>query len=290
MASSKFSWTPSEDQALIELVNSNGEKKWCKIANLINDQFINSEKTGKQCRERWHNHLNPDLNKESFTLADEIKVFNLQKQFGNRWSEIASHFPGRNDNFIKNCFYSAIRRNLRKFNKKKVPSKQLKGTISSLLRNPHTRKILMCFPEHENPEIEKPKPEAKNISPVVIEKPKIKEKIVKKDSKEALIKTEPLAPVKIPPRLEKIHRPNPLNMSMFKGIDDITPMLTANMSFGLIPDDYDTVPELGSRNSSIELCRNDSIKTDASTNYKYILPDYSPSNTFQHYFSPRNSK
>lgn len=270
-------------------MNSNGEKKWCKIANLINDQFKNSEKTGKQCRERWHNHLNPDLNKDSFTIEDEIKVFNYQKQFGNKWSEIASHFPGRNDNFIKNCFYSAIRRNLRKFNKKKVPSKQLKGTISSLLRNPQTRKILMYFPEHENPEIEKIKVETKKEELIVIEKPKNKEKLIKQGSKEPLIKIEPLAPIKIPPRLEKIQRPNPLNMNMFKGIDDITPMLTANMSLGLIPDDYDTLPELGSRNPSLELCMNDSTKTDTSTKYKYVLPDYSPSNTFQHYFSPRNS-
>ena len=80
----------------------------------MNEKFENSEKTGKQCRERWHNHLNPKLSKESFTLEDEIKVFQYQKQLGNRWSEIAQHFEGRNDNFIKNCFYSAIRRNLRK--------------------------------------------------------------------------------------------------------------------------------------------------------------------------------
>ena len=169
MASNKFSWAPEvifrqKDEALIKLVEENGEKKWCNIAILINEQFENSDKTGKQCRERWHNHLNPSLNKDSFTIEDEIKVFELQRQFGNKWSLIAEQFDGRNDNFIKNCFYSAIRRNLRKYNRKKVPSKQLKGTINSLLRNSQTKKLLMYFPEHENPELAISKPE------VIIEK------------------------------------------------------------------------------------------------------------------------
>ena len=110
---------------------------------------MNSDKTGKQCRERWHNHLDPELDKKAFELEDEVKVFELQKELGNSWCEIAKHFEGKNDNFIKNCFYSAIRRNLRKYNRDKVPSKQLKGTINSLLRNAKKRKILMNFPEHE---------------------------------------------------------------------------------------------------------------------------------------------
>lgn len=295
MASNKYTWTPQvipnqEDQTLIDLVNTNGEKKWCKIASLLNEQFKNSEKTGKQCRERWHNHLNPNLNKESFSLEDEIKVFEYQKQFGNKWSEIASNFPGRNDNFIKNCFYSAIRRNLRKFNKKKVPSKQLKGTISSLLKNPHTRKILMYFPEHENPELQKQNVEVKKEE-IVVEKAKKKDKFVKLEVKDFPVKTEPIIPpVQVPNRLERIHRPSPLTMNMFKGIDDITPTLAGTMTFGLMPDDFEVLPELVPRNPSLDLCRNDSTKTDNSSTYKYILPDYSPSNSFQHYFSPRNSK
>ncbi|OMJ73545.1 hypothetical protein SteCoe_27738 [Stentor coeruleus] len=290
MASNKYTWAPEEDQALIDLIDQNGEKKWCKIANLINEQFKDSDKTGKQCRERWYNHLNPNLNKESFTLEDEIKVFEYQKQFGNKWSEIASHFPGRNDNFIKNCFYSAIRRNIRKYNRKKVPSKQLKGTISSLLKNIHTRKIIMNFPEHENPEPQKIKPEIRKEEQIVVEKIK-DDRFVKPEVRDFPIKNEQMIPsVHMPTRLENIHRPSPLSMGIFRGIDDITPRLTATMSFGLMPDDYETLPELVPRNISIDLCRNDSVKTDNSTTYKYILPDYSPSNSFQHYFSPRNSK
>src|SRR5574343_386406 len=189
MASNKFSWTPEvtysqEDEALIKLVEENGEKKWCNIAMMLNEQFENSDKTGKQCRERWHNHLNPSLNKDSFTLQDEIKVFELQRQFGNKWSLIAEHFDGRNDNFIKNCFYSAIRRNLRKYNRKKVPSKQLKGTINSLLRNPQTKKILMNFPEHENPELALLKVEPKK------EKIETTEKVVQVEKVEKVEKVQ----------------------------------------------------------------------------------------------------
>lgn len=153
MASYIFSWTPQvrltkEDELLKMLVDEHGQKSWSKISKIVNESFQNSDRTGKQCRERWHNHLDPELNKNPFDLIDEVKVFELQKELGNKWCEIAKHFDGKNDNFIKNCFYSAIRRNLRKYNRDKIPSKQLKGTINSLLKNEKKRKILMNFPEH----------------------------------------------------------------------------------------------------------------------------------------------
>lgn len=148
----------------------------------------------------------------------------------------------------------------------------------------------MNFPEHENVEPQKPKPEVRKDEQIVVEKIK-DDRFVKPEVRDFPIKSEQMIPsVHMPTRLESIHRPSPLSMGIFRGIDDITPRLTATMSFGLMPDDYETLPELVPRNISIDLCRNDSVKTDSSTTYKYILPDYSPSNSFQHYFSPRNSK
>lgn len=215
MAAIKYTWTPEvriiqEEELLKVLVSEKGEKKWCTIASIINQQFAGSEKSGKQCRERWHNHLNPELNKDSFTLEDEIKVFEYQRQYGNKWSLIAEHFEGRNDNFIKNCFYSAIRRNLRKFNKKKVPSKQLKGTVSALMKNPQTRKILMNFPEHE-------------ISLKKEEEKIVREKFVRNRKKD---EQRPSLTIDVGKNANT------------RNIGDITPTLFAAFSLGIRPEDY----------------------------------------------------
>jgi hypothetical protein len=54
-----------DDQKLTELVRAHGAKKWTFIANLMQN------KIGKQCRERWHNHLNPDINKSSWSEEED---------------------------------------------------------------------------------------------------------------------------------------------------------------------------------------------------------------------------
>ena len=57
----KRQWTEKEDKILIKAINEHGAKRWAFIA-----QFIPS-RIGKQCRERWHNHLNPNINKTEWT-------------------------------------------------------------------------------------------------------------------------------------------------------------------------------------------------------------------------------
>ena len=148
MSQSRNSWIPEvssnqEDEIIKEIVIEQGQKKWTKIAKVIEERLGVVGRTGKQCRERWHNHLNPDVIKESWTAEEESKIFELQKQLGNRWSEIAAHLPGRTDNSIKNCFYSAIRRNLRKYNKKRPECEKLKGPVKNLLKKPANRAFLM---------------------------------------------------------------------------------------------------------------------------------------------------
>lgn len=61
----KKSWTPEEDAYLIKLVQKYGAQKWTSIAeNLPGNPYTFSGRIGKQCRERWHNHLNPNIKKE----------------------------------------------------------------------------------------------------------------------------------------------------------------------------------------------------------------------------------
>ena len=38
---------------------------------------------------RWHNHLDPDINKDPITPAEEKIIFEAHKKYGNKWAEIA---------------------------------------------------------------------------------------------------------------------------------------------------------------------------------------------------------
>ena len=60
-SSNKGPWTEQEDKKLIELVEKFGAEKWAFISKYFPDRI------GKQCRERWFNHLNPSVNKSSWS-------------------------------------------------------------------------------------------------------------------------------------------------------------------------------------------------------------------------------
>ena len=52
-SSIKGPWSTEEDQHLARLVYELGSEKWVAISSRL------QTRTGKQCRERWHNHLDP---------------------------------------------------------------------------------------------------------------------------------------------------------------------------------------------------------------------------------------
>lgn len=53
-------WTAEQDEKLKELVSQHG-MGWTKIGEVF------GERNGKQCRERWYNHLDPAVNKGEWT-------------------------------------------------------------------------------------------------------------------------------------------------------------------------------------------------------------------------------
>uniref|UniRef100_K4DDL4 HTH myb-type domain-containing protein n=1 Tax=Solanum lycopersicum TaxID=4081 RepID=K4DDL4_SOLLC len=65
-------------------LEEHGAKNWSFISQLI------PSRTAKSCRERWCNHLNPQLDHRSFTLEEEDIIFKAHAKFGNQWTMIES--------------------------------------------------------------------------------------------------------------------------------------------------------------------------------------------------------
>ena len=128
-------WTQREDNAICILVEELGSHRWSTLSVQMKERFGISRRSGKQCRERWHNHLDPRIDKKPWTSREEVTLFELQAKFGNCWAEISKHLPGRTDNSVKNHFYCTIRKKFRQLNKGKKNPKKSK-TIHQALSDP----------------------------------------------------------------------------------------------------------------------------------------------------------
>lgn len=102
--SKKNAWTPEEDAMLIRVISEQGHGHWTKVADHL------PGRAGRQCRERWFNHLAPTVKKGDWSKEEDEMIVAAVREHGTKWSTIQKLLPGRSDNSIKNRYYSAIRK------------------------------------------------------------------------------------------------------------------------------------------------------------------------------------
>ena len=99
-------WTKEEDALLLGIVQTMPlPLKWSVVASSLTDR------TGKQCRERYVNHLNPRLKTADWSPLEDSYIFHLYNTMGSHSAQLSRVIVGRTDNGIKNRFHN-LRRQL----------------------------------------------------------------------------------------------------------------------------------------------------------------------------------
>ena len=81
----KKSWQVEEDTKLLALIAAHGTESWKVISSRME-----TERTSKQCRERYYNQLSPHLKKTGWTKDEDAVIVEMHAKVGNHWTKVYS--------------------------------------------------------------------------------------------------------------------------------------------------------------------------------------------------------
>ena len=103
-------WTPQEDEVILRYVYEKGKgdehMMWGNLSETLNGR------SGKSCRERWFNHLDPKIKRTEWSQEEQWVLFILRNQNNEKWSLISKRLMGRTDNAVKNYWNSRLKKRI----------------------------------------------------------------------------------------------------------------------------------------------------------------------------------
>ncbi|KAG5913559.1 hypothetical protein E4U61_006758 [Claviceps capensis] len=75
-----------------------GARDWVEVSSFV------GSRSAKQCRESWHQVLDPQLNHDPITWEEGDFILKWVARKGQQWAEIARQLRGRSDNAVKNWY------------------------------------------------------------------------------------------------------------------------------------------------------------------------------------------
>jgi hypothetical protein len=127
------SWQLEEDAMIIHMVTIMGSKSWASIAESLAEHWPENKYSPKQIRERWCNHLDPNVNKGPWSIEEECTLLDFVLKSGRQWSLVGKVLKGRTEHNIKNRYKSLQKRAKREFgskaNREKLLAEKLRAEI-----------------------------------------------------------------------------------------------------------------------------------------------------------------
>jgi len=102
-------WEDWEDAIILKYVFAKAQQNDHMMWRYLSDTLPN--RSGKSCRERWYNHLDPKIKRTDWSIEEQWVVFILRDQRNCKWASISKSLLGRTDNAIKNFWNSRLNKN-----------------------------------------------------------------------------------------------------------------------------------------------------------------------------------
>jgi hypothetical protein len=108
-----------------------------------------SNRTARQCRQRYKNYLADDRQPVGWTAEEEHMVIAKYEEIGPKWVQIAKFLPGRSGNDVKNRWHKHILKFYDPPDRKLAPEKEPAPPVPLVLESP--RPVFEAIPQPPQP-------------------------------------------------------------------------------------------------------------------------------------------